>query len=626
MQLAFVSELLETARQFATIENEKLPPGLTEEAVVSTMRDRAQRSREFMAKTNALISEHLVPVFEHPETLSDAQADIFTDLAIQLAEQGKPLDEGLSYPLHEALLRRAKAKDDIDRTIFHLYHCGFINLQWSMNLFIDDAYAQYAEAIGYLDQYFTLEKKETRHLLNRCLANHYVAISTMRQRNPDYAAFSAAVDKAVAFWNDPKVRALDPDFTWDAFIANSHQNTCSWLDCLRDKCKDDKFLAQRVYESTQALYGADFVSSSADTTLWPIARMAYCINAARYHNGMITAREMSDSMRLLYNEARDDDYSPEGIFRMLHISAYMYEYMKRIPGIPQAVLRAEERSIRDRVWKYCNALPNDASRRMVSRSSTSYMTGLMGDYDLEDSINFLLELTTFNHLPTHVHSIMTGLLMRAIAQYFMDVMPEKMTGIFEGVDTVADVQKHKDSILTRVQLAGLSHDAGKFIYIQTFSQYSRKLTDREFQVIREHTGQGCRMIDNLTTQDDCISDVIRGHHKSYDGKSGYPDDFDNTASQFRFIIDIASVADSIDAATDNIGRSYANQKTLQSVIDEIVACAGTRYSPVVATALMDSRLHSQLNDILLRQRRKAYYTVYQSMQARDTHQSLESGQ
>ena len=44
-------------------------------------------------------------------------------------------------------------------------------------------------------------------------------------------------------------------------------------------------------------------------------------------------------------------------------------------------------------------------------------------------------------------------------------------------------------------------------------------------------------------------DVILGHHKTYDGKGGYPADFDNTASSKRILIDLITIADCTDAAT-----------------------------------------------------------------------------
>lgn len=39
------------------------------------------------------------------------------------------------------------------------------------------------------------------------------------------------------------------------------------------------------------------------------------------------------------------------------------------------------------------------------------------------------------------------------------------------------------------------------------------------------------------------NDIILGHHKSWDGKMGYPKDFDNCASKERFLIEIFHVSD-----------------------------------------------------------------------------------
>ena len=37
-------------------------------------------------------------------------------------------------------------------------------------------------------------------------------------------------------------------------------------------------------------------------------------------------------------------------------------------------------------------------------------------------------------------------------------------------------------------------------------------------------------------------DTTLGHHKWYNGKGGYPNDFDNTKSPYRFMIDIITRA------------------------------------------------------------------------------------
>lgn len=69
----------------------------------------------------------------------------------------------------------------------------------------------------------------------------------------------------------------------------------------------------------------------------------------------------------------------------------------------------------------------------------------------------------------------------------------------------------------------------------------RPLTDEEFGIIRSHPNRGGQY---LSIDEDLARyvDIARGHHKFYNGKGGYPNDFDNTASPERFMIDIITSA------------------------------------------------------------------------------------
>ena len=82
----------------------------------------------------------------------------------------------------------------------------------------------------------------------------------------------------------------------------------------------------------------------------------------------------------------------------------------------------------------------------------------------------------------------------------------------------------------------------------------RPLTDEEFGIIRSHPNRGGQY---LSIDEDLARyvDIARGHHKFYNGKGGYPNDFDNTVSPECFMIDIITVCDCLDAATDQYGRT-----------------------------------------------------------------------
>ncbi len=107
------------------------------------------------------------------------------------------------------------------------------------------------------------------------------------------------------------------------------------------------------------------------------------------------------------------------------------------------------------------------------------------------------------------------------------------------------------------------------------------------------------------------ADIARGHHVWYDRTAGYPDDFDIAKSSDRVLIDIIAVADSIDAATDAIGRSYNKGKTFETVADELRAGSGTRYSPDVVCLLNDTGIFENIKDLLYEGREQNYRRSYQ---------------
>lgn len=60
-------------------------------------------------------------------------------------------------------------------------------------------------------------------------------------------------------------------------------------------------------------------------------------------------------------------------------------------------------------------------------------------------------------------------------------------------------------------------------------------------------------------------DTTLGDHKWYNGKGGYPDGFDNTKSPIRFMIDIVTLSDCLQASTEKIARNYRYDKKFDVV-------------------------------------------------------------
>ena len=107
-------------------------------------------------------------------------------------------------------------------------------------------------------------------------------------------------------------------------------------------------------------------------------------------------------------------------------------------------------------------------------------------------------------------------------------------------------------------------------------------------------------------------DIALGHHKSYDGKTGYPAEYDNHASKYRILTDILTVCDSMDAATDAYGRNYPRGKTFEKVFAEFESMKGTRYNPEIIDFIRTHEaLFLQLKEITSKEARgDFYYHIY----------------
>jgi response regulator RpfG family c-di-GMP phosphodiesterase len=129
-----------------------------------------------------------------------------------------------------------------------------------------------------------------------------------------------------------------------------------------------------------------------------------------------------------------------------------------------------------------------------------------------------------------------------------------------------------------VKKSALLHDIGKVKITNIINMQGRRLSNMEFKGISLHPEFGMELLKEDKDLEKYI-DIVLYHHKYYDGTKGYPIGDLNTKSKYRIIIDIVSLADSLDAATDDLGRNYKNSKNVLEVIDEFILGSGTRYNP-----------------------------------------------
>lgn len=139
---------------------------------------------------------------------------------------------------------------------------------------------------------------------------------------------------------------------------------------------------------------------------------------------------------------------------------------------------------------------------------------------------------------------------------------------------------YSEERLNEIYMMGLLHDVGKIGVPDYIINKRDKLTDEEFQKIKEHPGMGERILKKITEMPK-LSRGARWHHERYGG-GGYPDGLsgEDIPEEARII----AVADSYDAMTSE--RSYRNALPQDVVRDEIERGRGTQFDPKFADIML----------------------------------------
>jgi putative nucleotidyltransferase with HDIG domain len=97
-------------------------------------------------------------------------------------------------------------------------------------------------------------------------------------------------------------------------------------------------------------------------------------------------------------------------------------------------------------------------------------------------------------------------------------------------------------------LAGLLHDIGKVSIPLEILNKPGKLTDAEYEVMRQHPASGWQLLREAGVGSEPVLDVVRHHHERFDG-DGYPDRLHGAA--LSPIARMGAICDVYDAITSN---------------------------------------------------------------------------
>lgn len=156
---------------------------------------------------------------------------------------------------------------------------------------------------------------------------------------------------------------------------------------------------------------------------------------------------------------------------------------------------------------------------------------------------------------------------------------------------IAKQMGYTEDELEVIYTGGLLHDIGKIGVEDRILFKPGKLTEQEYELIKQHPVRGEALLRRLYMRQsrrfdkdvNMILSITRSHHERFDGR-GYPDQL--KGEQIPLIARIAAVADAFDAMTSN--RAYRRGLSYSKACQEIQDHSGTQFCPVVVVAFLQS--------------------------------------
>lgn len=137
-----------------------------------------------------------------------------------------------------------------------------------------------------------------------------------------------------------------------------------------------------------------------------------------------------------------------------------------------------------------------------------------------------------------------------------------------------------EDFLEKLEYLALMHDIGKIGIPEQILNKPSRLSDDEFNMVREHAAVGAEIIENIKYIGE-HADIVRHHHERVDGK-GYPDGL--TGEKISLGAKIVCAADAFDAMTTE--RVYRRPMTKEEAARELVRCANTQFCEEVVNAFI----------------------------------------
>lgn len=586
------------------------------EGLLAQIQYNSQRTYQLRLENDELLDK--IVHSRKAEDLSAEDVEELKEFADELFVFSHQSDIGTAYYIHRLLLKYAELHDDTDLKIRQYYHLAialfYINplmVDLGINPFGKEVTALYRAGANYFEHLEDLESDQTKGYVIRCLTN--LCTADERYNCPHtpgtpfdmlstFTEYEKYFSHMMEVYTNPRYRELSPNFPWDKAIYNLHFNLSAIHQFVRKH--HPREIMEKILKSAEFCRDhqeqlASFRFSTRD------ARVEKTYATIRWKMGQISTTEFADAILEILSHSDINDFSPNGIVLNLQLPIYFEDAYRHMNREDKERYRPHMRRILRDAYDFLFKFPHNEYSNLVT-SAVSESVRYRAQHNLSLQKRFFNSLL-YCHPPTYIHVRMAAFLSRKLVRRMIDTVPERLLGIYDIFD-VNELRERQEEIETRVYQSSLYHDVGKIMLLDDVSVYGRRLLDEEFAAIKLHTNIGATILAKMDPPE--LSSVALHHHRFYNEMGGYPEVCPPSEPQYKHVVDIVSVSDTVEAATDNIGRCYSAPKSLAEIVVELKAESGTRYSPAVVSLFDDEAFFAEVERELAEQRRDIYFEAY----------------
>lgn len=155
--------------------------------------------------------------------------------------------------------------------------------------------------------------------------------------------------------------------------------------------------------------------------------------------------------------------------------------------------------------------------------------------------------------------------------------------VAEYTEVLCKSLKYNDEESWKISLAAMMHDVGKLMISENILEKPGKLTNEEFEIVKDHIKYGKQMLETSPGELFNISTKIAyQHHEKWDGTGYMGIKGDEIAHCARCV----ALADVFDALVSR--RAYKNPWTPEEAYKEIVSQSGKHFDPAVVDAFVQN--------------------------------------